>query len=381
MAKHDMTGQLSGASPLGVAVVGAGYWGPNLVRNIQASEDCELRWVCDLDIDRARRAVGRYSTVGVTSELDTVLDDPGVAAVAVATPAHTHAEVALACLEAGKHVLVEKPLAWSVAEGEKLVSAADAVGLTLMCDHTYCYTPAVQRIRRLVREGALGDVQYVDSVRINLGLVQPDIDVFWDLAPHDLAILDVILPEGCAPTAVAAQGADPLGTGRVCIGYLTLPLSGGGIAHAHLNWLSPTKIRTTIIGGSQRMLVWDDLNPAQRLSMYDTGVHVGDDAERLLAPETRRESVISYRVGDMVAPALPEREALQAVIAEFVAAIRDRRPALTDGRSGLRVLRALDAAAMSLEMGGIAVPLKTDSGWERQRTARRRPHEVVAAGG
>jgi predicted dehydrogenase len=345
-------------SPIGIAVVGAGYWGPNLIRNASASEDCDLRWVCDLDADRARRAVGRYSTINITDDVYQVLDDPRVDAVAIATPAHTHAEVALACLEAGKHVLVEKPLAWSVADGEKLVAMAEDLGLVLMCDHTYCYTPAVQRIRELIREGALGDIQYVDSVRINLGLVQPDIDVFWDLAPHDLAILDVILPEGCAPTAVAAQGADPLGTGRACIGYLTLPLTGGGIAHAHVNWLSPTKIRTTIIGGSKRMLVWDDLNPGQRLSMYDTGVDLAAGRDPLAGPDVRRESIISYRVGDMVAPALREREALQGVMAELVAAIREGRTPLTDGRSGLRVLRALDAAATSIDKGGMAVSLE-----------------------
>ncbi len=345
------------SAPLGVAVIGAGYWGPNLIRNISASDDCELRWVCDVDADRARRVVGRYSTVGVTAELDTVLEDPGVHAVAVATPAYTHAEVALACLEAGKHVLVEKPLAWSVAEGEKLVDVAEDRELVLMCDHTYCYTPAVQRIRELVRSGEVGDIHYVDSVRVNLGLAQPDIDVFWDLAPHDLAILDVILPEECSPVAVAAQGADPLGTGRVWIGYLTLPLRGGGIAHAHVNWLSPTKIRTTIIGGSRGMLVWDDLNPAQRLSMYDTGVMVPDGYCGLRGPEARRQANISYRVGDIVAPALPEREALQSVIVELVSSIRQRRAPLTDGHAGLRVLRALDAAARSLQLGGVPVPL------------------------
>jgi predicted dehydrogenase len=342
---------------LGIAVVGAGYWGPNLVRNAAASDECDLRWVCDLDIERAKRVVGRYSTIKVTDDLGQVLDDPSVGAVAIATPAHTHAQVALECLEAGKHVLVEKPLAWSVAEGEKLVETADERGLTLMCDHTYCYTPAVQRIRALIRQGMLGDIQYVDSVRINLGLVQRDIDVFWDLAPHDLAILDVILPDGCVPTAVAAQGADPLGTGRSCIGYLTLPLTGGGIAHAHVNWLSPTKIRTTVIGGSERMLVWDDLSPTQRLSMYDKGVDIANGAEPA-SGEVRRDMIISYRTGDMVAPALPEREALQSVIAELVASIREGRPPLTDGRSGLRVLRALNAAALSLEKGGMAVALE-----------------------
>jgi len=344
------------AHGIGMAVIGAGYWGPNLVRNISGSAACDLRWVCDLDVSRARGAVGRYSTIGVTDDIEDVLRDPNVQAVAVATPAHTHAEVALACLEAGKHVLVEKPLAWTVAEGEKLVDAAADLGLVLMCDHTYCYTPAVQEIRRLVREGEVGDIHYVDSVRINLGLLQPDIDVFWDLAPHDLAILDVVLPAQSRPVAVSAQGADPLGTGFACVGYLTLRLEGGGVAHTHVNWLSPTKIRTTIIGGSERMVVWDDLNPSQRLCLYDKGVDIVDGSSSESA-EVRRDRTVSYRSGDLSAPTLSEREALSAVIEEFVASIREGRAPLTDGRAGLRVLQILEAATVSMRQDGATIPL------------------------
>jgi predicted dehydrogenase len=304
---------------IGVAVIGAGYWGPNLVRNLTASDRFDLRWVCDLDEDRARRTVGRYSTVGVTRDVQTVLDDDRVQAVAVATPAATHADVAHAALAAGKHVLVEKPLASSYAAAAELVATAERLGLVLMCDHTYCYTPAVRRIRELVHAGVLGDVQFVDSVRVNLGLVQRDVDVLWDLAPHDLSILDFVLPQGCTPSAVAAHGADPIGAGRACVAYLNLELSNGAIAHAHVNWLSPTKIRTTIIGGSKRTLVWDDLHPAQRLSVYDRGVDLADPAE--LAPEERRAALVSYRSGDVVAPALEEGEALAGVVAEWAAAI------------------------------------------------------------
>jgi len=194
--------------PLGVAVIGAGYWGPNLIRNFGASESCDLRWVCDLDEQRASKVVGRHSSARVTTSLEDVLNDDGVKAVAIATPAGTHAAVGIACLEAGRHVLVEKPLAHTVADGEKLVAAADERGLVLMCDHTYCYTPAVQRIRQYMQEGALGDLQYIDSVRINLGLLQQDIDVVWDLAPHDLSVFDYLLPEGNSPMGVAAHGAD-----------------------------------------------------------------------------------------------------------------------------------------------------------------------------
>jgi len=338
---------------LRVAVVGAGYWGPNLVRNFSASAACDLRWVCDLDEQRARRAVGAYSTVGVTTDVDKVLGDDEVDAVAIATPAGTHKALAIAALEAGKHVLVEKPLASSVAEGEAIVALAEERGLTVMCDHTYCYTPAVQRIRDLVATGTLGDLQYFDSVRINLGLVQKDIDVFWDLAPHDLSILDFILPPTLAPLAVAAHGADPIGAGHPCVGYLTLPLPGGAIAHVHVNWLSPTKIRTMVVAGSRRTLVWDDLNPSQRLSIFDRGVdlHVPQDTE------AKREILVSYRSGEMVAPALHETEALQNSVSEFAAAVREHRPPLTDGHAGLRVLRMLEAAGRSLAEGGRLIPL------------------------
>ncbi|EWC59116.1 oxidoreductase, Gfo/Idh/MocA family [Actinokineospora spheciospongiae] len=340
---------------IGLAVIGAGYWGPNLVRNAQATPGLRLRYLCDLDADRARRVLGEYSTVRVSDSLDEVLADPEVHAVAIATPAKTHLPVAMAALEAGKHVLVEKPLAATHAEGAALVRAAEERGLTLMLDHTYCYTPAVAHLRELVHSGGIGSVQYLDSVRINLGLVQPDVDVLWDLAPHDLSIFLSILPEGVRPLAVAAHGSDPIGAGRACVAHLTIELTGGAMAHVHVNWLSPTKIRTMVIGGSQRTVVWDDLNPSQRLSVYDRGVDRAGAAE--LGEEKREQTIVSYRTGDMVAPALPEKEALRAVMAEFHAAITEGRPPLTDGRSGLRVLAILEAASASLAQGGAFLPI------------------------
>jgi len=338
-------------SRLGAAVIGAGYWGPNLVRNFQTSPEWDLRWVCDLDRERAEHIAGHVPGVRITSDLNDVLDDPHVAAVAVATPAATHTEVVLACLDAGRHVLVEKPLASSLADGQKLVTAAEDRGLVLMCDHTYCYTPSVLKIHELVSTGQLGDIQYVDSVRVNLGLVQPDIDVLWDLGPHDLSILDFILPPDSRPTSVAAVGADPVGAGHLCVGYLTLPLGGDAIAHVHLNWLSPTKVRTTLIGGSKKMVLWDDVNPSQRISIYDRGIELQGPP----AGEARHRAQVAYRLGDMVAPSLPEGEALQGVVSELAASIREHRAPLTDGRSGLRVLALLDAASRSLDQHGLFV--------------------------
>jgi len=333
--------------PVGVAIVGAGYWGPNLLRNFCSNARADVRWLCDLDVDRARSVVGRYSTVGVTGDLGQVLADPSVEAIVVATPAASHAEIGLAAIESGRHVLIEKPLATTRADGERLVAAADAHDRVLMCDHTYCYTPAVREIRRLIHSGVLGDVQYVDAVRINLGLIRPDTDVVWDLAPHDLSILDHILPAAQRPRQVAAYGVDPVGAGRACIGYVSLPLGGDALAHLHVNWLSPTKVRTMIVGGSERMVVWDDLQPTQRLSLYDTGVDLTG------SPEDRSHELrVAYRTGTIVSPALAEVEALQGVVTEFVSSIREGRAPATDGRSGLRVLELLEAARDSLERGG-----------------------------
>jgi predicted dehydrogenase len=343
-------------APIGVAVVGAGYWGPNLVRNFVGCPDFRLRWLCDLDIRRAEMVLGPYSTVEATADLDAVLSDDDVDAVAIATPTATHADVASAALQAGKHVLIEKPLALTYAEGRELVAKAEHGGLVLMCDHTYCYTPAVTKIRELLSAGELGDLHFFDSVRINLGLVQRDVDVVWDLAPHDLSILDSILPPGIEPLAVTAHGADPIGAGRSCVAFVTLELTGAAIAHLHVNWLSPIKVRSTLIGGSKRALLWDDLNPVQRVSVFDRGVDLV--APEDLAEQARKDAIISYRTGDVVSPALPEREALRGVVEEFAVCIRTGRAPLTDGHAGLRVLDILEAASRSMSFHGATIGLR-----------------------
>ena len=353
--------------PIGLAVVGAGYWGPNLVRNFASSPQYRLNWLCDLDKSRAVRVLGPYSTVAATDDLDVVLADEQVDAIAIATPAGTHLDIALAAMRAGKHVLIEKPLAATYADGVRLVEEADRAGLTLMCDHTFCYTPAVRKIRELVHSGEIGDLHFFDSVRINLGLVQPDIDVLWDLAPHDISILESILPPGVEPLSVAAQGADPIGTGRSCVAFVTLQLTGGAIAHFHVNWLSPTKVRTTMIGGSKRALLWDDLNRMQRITVFDRGVDLvpAQQAEA----EDREKAFVSYRTGDLVSPALSEREALSGVVEEFADCIRTGRPSLTDGRSGLRVLDILEAASRSIALQGAPVRLREAQGGQRGQAA------------
>ena len=347
-------------SPDGLAVIGAGYWGPNLVRTALATPELRLEWLCDLDIQRAQAVLGSSSTISATSSYEEVLADPAVAAVAIATPAATHFDLVRAALEADKHVLVEKPLTATAAEGHKLAELARGSGRVLMCDHTYCYTPAVQRIRQLIRGGEIGEIQFIDSVRINLGLVQPDVDVLWDLAPHDLSILDFVLPENVVPVAIAAHTGDPIGAGRACLAYLSVWLSNGALAHVHVNWLSPTKIRTTLFGGSRRTIVWDDMNPVARLMIHDRGVDtlpadsLGDDE--------RRQALISYRIGDIYAPALPEREALLNVMTEFSDAIAANREPLTGVTAGLRVLTLLEAASASAERGGARIPVQFEVG-------------------
>jgi predicted dehydrogenase len=336
-----------------LAVIGAGYWGPNLVRTALATPAFRLEWLCDVAVERARSTVGPYATVRATDSCDEVFADTSVTAVAIATPPATHFDLVRTALEAGKHVLVEKPLTPSIAEGQKLAELARQSGRVLMCDHTYCYTPAVHRIRELVQRGEIGDIQFVDSVRINLGLVQRDVDVLWDLAPHDLSILDFVLPRSIRPVAVAAHTVDPIGAGRACLAYLSVWLSNGALAHIHVNWLSPTKIRTTVFGGSRRTIVWDDMNPGARLAVHDRGV---DSMEAADVPrDERRQALISYRTGDTLVPALPEREALMSVMAEFGAAISEDRPPLTDAEAGVRVLRLLEAASRSAESNGARI--------------------------
>jgi predicted dehydrogenase len=343
-------------APVGIAVIGAGYWGPNIVRNALALPQTEVKWVCDRDLARAQQVVGAQSAIRVTPDIDDVLSDESVEAVAIATPPATHAELALRCLEARRHLLVEKPLADSYDAGQRMVRAAEEQDLVLHCDHTYCYTPGVQKIHDLVAAGELGTPLYYDSVRVNLGLVQQEVDVFWDLAPHDISILDFILGAGRELVSVTAEGADPLGLGHACVGYLTIRFDDGLLAHCHLNWLSPMKIRTTIVGGSHKMVVWNDLLPTQRVGVYESGVDLAL-ADLSLGEQRRRK--VSYRIGSMVAPALREREALLGVLEDWAGAIRTGRAPMTDGHAGLRVLRVLEAAQASLGNRSTPVPLRS----------------------
>ncbi|QXC61708.1 Gfo/Idh/MocA family oxidoreductase [Aquihabitans sp. G128] len=339
---------------VGVAVIGAGYWGPNLVRNFL---NCDRTWlwaVCDLDEQRARTVVGKRSSIEVTSRFEDLLADDRIEAVAIATPAATHLPLALAAIEAGKHILVEKPLALSAADARTIAEAAERAGLVAMCDHTFCYTPAVNRIRDEIAAGHLGRIQYVDSVRINLGLVQRDTDVFWDLLPHDLSILDSVLPAGTGPVAVSALGVDPIGAGKPCVGYVSLLLPDDAIAHVHVSWLSPVKIRNVVIGGSLRHLVWNDTDPTQRISTYERGVDIAEIEDE----DEQRQLMFQYRTGDMHAPALTDAEALQSLVRDFATCIREGGTPRTDSWQGVRVLEVLEAVDRSRAADGVLVPVR-----------------------
>jgi len=334
-----------------VAIIGCGYWGPNLIRNFVVCPSTELLWACDTNIDRLRHALKPYPAVQGATDINEILSNQDIQAVAIATPVHTHYDIARACLEADKHVLVEKPLASSVAQGEELVKLAHEKSLQLMCDHTYCYTGAVRKIKEIVMSGDLGDLLYFDSVRINLGLFQKDINVVWDLAPHDISILDFLMEN--KPVSVSAHGVCHSENNLENIAYVSLQYSNQFIAHFHVNWLSPVKLRRTIIGGMEKMLVWNDLVPSERIKIYDKGIEIRKDDQ-----DAKRGLLVSYRTGDIHAPQFNETEALSLMVKEFAECIMENRPAFTDGESGLRVLRILEAAQRSIKADGANVRIE-----------------------
>ena len=331
-----------------IGVVGYGYWGPNLVRNFSSVEGANVAMVCDQDPNRLGEVKVRYPAVETTTRFEDVLNNPAIDAVAVATSVRTHYEFARKALEHGKHVLVEKPLTASVSEAEHLLDLAAKRNLRLMVDHTFVYTGAVRKMKELVESGALGDLYFLDSVRINLGLFQRDVNVLWDLAPHDIAIMDHLLSE--PPLSVCANGACHVGNGIENVAYLSVYFKSGFIAHFHNNWLSPVKIRTMLLGGHKKTILYDDMENSEKIKVYDRGVD-------LTTADGVRDARIAYRLGDMWAPRLETSEALSRMAGEFVAAIKDGRAPLTDGRSGLNVVRILEAAEMSIKHRGREVKL------------------------
>ena len=335
---------------LSVAVVGCGYWGPNLMRNFSENPRTRLSWLVDLDASRLQRLADRYPAAKTTVDLSEALMDPQLDAVAIATPVSTHFALARRCLAAGKSVLLEKPMAQTVAECRELIDLAQKNGVTLMVDHTFIYTGSVRKIRELVKQGELGNIYYFDSVRVNLGLFQHDVNVIWDLAPHDLSIMDYAL--GKQPTHVAAHGACHVaGSDIENIAYITLKFADDTIAHFHVNWLAPAKIRRIIIGGSKKMLVFDDLRPDERIKIYDKGLSFKDGAEM------ESHVLAGYRVGDVYVPNIDSTEALRFEVDHFVDCVTKRCRPESDGEAGLRVVQILVAAQQSLAQEGVFIPL------------------------
>lgn len=331
-----------------IGVIGYGYWGPNLMRNLAEIDAVELRWCADKRADRCALAKKRYPFVSVTENPDDILGDPAVDAVVIATPVFTHYPLARQALEKGKHVLVEKPMTHTVAEGEKLLELADRKGLVLMVDHTFIYTGAVRKMKEIIDVGELGDLHYLDSVRVNLGLFQHDVDVLWDLAPHDLAILTYLIHD--APRSVSATGADHTGSGFSDVAYMTVHFSNNFIAHFHVNWLSPVKIRQMLIGGGRRMLVYNDMEPSEKVRVYDRGI-------RVTTEDSIYKTLVDYRTGDMWAPKLDNREALSVECEHFVECVRFSKMPWSNAVAGLNVVRLLEAASKSLAAGGAGVPV------------------------
>jgi predicted dehydrogenase len=329
-----------------IGVIGCGYWGPNLLRNFAENEAAQLRWICDLDEKRLGAMGRRYPAARTTADYRDLIADAELDAVAVVTPVATHFQIAKEALAAGKHVLMEKPLTATAREAEELIALADKNHRVLMVDHTFVYTGAVRKMKEILKSGELGDLLYFDSVRINLGLFQRDINVLWDLAPHDLSIMDYLIER--QPEGVSALGSCHIEPGIENIAYLMMQFADDFIAHFHFNWLAPVKIRRTLIAGARKMILYDDIEPTEKVRVYDKGV----TANRIGDREADYQTLVSYRTGDVWAPKLDATEALRHVVGEFLNSIRERRKPLTDGEAGLRVVRILEAAQQSIKQGG-----------------------------
>jgi len=323
---------------LKLGVIGYGYWGPNVVRNFAIQPDCKVVAICDKSPKAVSQVLSRYPSVNVTSDQEKVMSSPEIDAVAIVTPVSTHYALAKRALENGKHVFVEKPFTATSAQAEELIELADRKNLQIMVDHTFLFTGAVRKIKELVDTGVLGPLYYYDSTRVNLGLFQHDVNVIWDLAPHDLSILDHLI--GLEPELVIATGGAHL-NGMEDMAYLTLYFPGNIIAHINVNWLSPVKVRLTLVGGQRKMLVWNDLEPGEKIKVYDKGADV--DTKQAV-----HELLVSYRSGDMWAPRVEEAEALQLEARYFLDCVDSGEKPFNDGRAGLRVVRILEAADESL---------------------------------
>jgi predicted dehydrogenase len=337
---------------IGIGIIGYGYWGPNLVRNFGLADGARVVSVCDQRPARRAQVEAHYPAVKTVADVRDMLADPAIDAVAIATPVSSHYQLAMQALQAGKHVLVEKPFTTTSEQAERLIEEAERRQRILMVDHTFVYTSAVRKIKELIDQGSLGQLYYYDSVRVNLGIFQHDVNVLWDLAVHDLSIMDFVL--GRTPTVIAATGMANLPGQPESLAYLTCFFEDNLIAHFHVNWLAPVKIRRTLIGGSEKMITWDDMELSEKLKLYDKGVTLNN------GPEGVYQLQVGYRAGDMWAPHLNNVEALQVEAQHFLECISHNRQPVSDGLAGLRVVRILEAASESMAQHGQPVELNLE---------------------
>ena len=330
-----------------IGVIGYGYWGPNIVRNLRGLEGCHVAGVCDQNSKALKRVRQAHPDLAVTTQSSDLLTSPDIDAIAVVTPVCAHFDLAKAALENGKHVFMEKPFTSTTRQAEELIELAERKSLRIMVDHTFLFTGAVRKIRELIDEGVLGDLYYYDSTRVNLRLFQHDVSVVWDLAPHDLSIMSFLIPQ--EPEAVVATGQSHL-NGLVDVAFLTVYFPGNTIAHINVNWLSPVKVRTTLLGGEKKMLVWNDLEADEKIKIYDKGV-------QMASGQGLYELMVSYRSGDMWAPRVEQAEALKVELGYFIECVTKGQTPINDGVAGLRVIKLLEAADRSLAERGRAVQL------------------------
>lgn len=345
---------------LTVGVIGAGYWGPNIIRNVVENRRAKSVMVCDLDRSRLDRVSQRFPLAGMTTDFQDLLDDGSLDAVMIATPLTTHFPLAQRALEAGKHVFVEKPFARTTAQAQTLIDLAAEKNLVVAVGHTFEFSPSVVKIKELIDSGELGEIYYISSSRVNLGIHQKDVSVVWDLAPHDLSMIFSWLGE--YPVHVSAMGRDCVQPGIPDVAFIDLMFGSGVVVHVHVSWLAPSKLRNTTIVGSKKMVVYDD-TAIEKVKLFDKGVHFKD-------PETFGEYQLSYRSGDIISPTLDSYEPLQAEIDDFLGAIQEKRAPRVDGHSGLRVVRVLEAAQHSMEHRGVPVDLTWDETQEATRQVR-----------
>jgi predicted dehydrogenase len=342
-----------------IGVVGYGYWGPNLVRNLAETPGATVAAVADLDLSKLATLQRRYPAIKATNDLNELLADASIDAIAVATPVHTHFELGLAALRAGKHLWMEKPMTQTSLQARQLIDEAERRRLVLLVDHTFIYTGAVTKMAELIRNGDLGRIYYYDSIRVNLGLFQRDVSVISDLAVHDFSILDYLLEEH--PVAVTASGTNHFPGTPENLAYVTLFYDSGTIAHANVSWLAPVKVRQILVGGSKKMINYDDLEPSEKIKVYDKGITVNGNGHDVNAASTPNyQMLVGYRAGDMWAPHLDMTEALTVEMRHFLECIDQGRQPIADAASGLRVIQILEAASQSLRQRGRAIELEAE---------------------